>query len=114
MKALTDLHCELKGLSQAESQLNYMMECQTLPEYGMVFYQVATSSKEKLGSIWLGLSVRGIVMYNVHKGVKTPFTHWPWCDLKNLSYAVSDKYVVTLTSVINGFIHVMIEQEVYH
>jgi len=66
-----------------------MMECQTLPEYGMVFYQVATSKKDKMGSVWLGLSVRGIVMYCVHKEVKTPFMHWPWSELKNLSYTVS-------------------------
>lgn len=86
--ALRDWHAELKGLKAMEAQLNFMMECQTLPEYGMVFYQVATSRKEKVGSVWLGLSVRGIVMYNVHKGVKTPFTHWPWSNLRNLSYTV--------------------------
>ena len=42
------------------------------------------------GEVWLGFCVRGIVVYNVHKEVKTPIHHCPWKKTKNISFAVSD------------------------
>ncbi len=85
---LSNMHSELHGLSREVAEVQYLMEAQTLPEYGMVFYEVAKTKHGKIGSIWLGLSVRGIVVYDVHKGIKTPTSHWPWKKIKNLSYAV--------------------------
>ena len=41
------------------------------------------------GQVWLGFCVRGIVVYNVHKDVKTPIHHCPWKKTKNISFAVS-------------------------
>ena len=41
------------------------------------------------GEVWLGFCVRGIVVYNVHKDVKTPIHHCPWKKTKNISFAVS-------------------------
>ena len=41
------------------------------------------------GEVWLGFCVRGIVVYNVHKEVKTPIHHCPWKKTKNISFAVS-------------------------
>jgi tyrosine-protein phosphatase non-receptor type 13 protein len=85
---LPGMHDELKGQNREDAELNYLKEVQTLAEYGMVFYKAAREKKEKLGSVWLGLSVRGIVVYHVHKGVKTPNSHWPWKKIRNLSFAV--------------------------
>lgn len=86
---LPSMHSELKGESRESAELCFLKEAQTLPEYGMVFYEVAQDKHEKIGSTWLGLSVRGIVVYSVHKAVKTPKSHWPWNEIKNLSFAVS-------------------------
>lgn len=86
---LFDMHSELHGLNRKDAEQQYLMEAQTLPEYGMVFYEVAKTKHGKIGSILLGLSVRGIVVYDVHKGIKTPSSHWPWKKIKNLSYKVS-------------------------
>ena len=55
----------------------------------MIFYGVAHKKRERVGSVYLGLSVRGIVTYNVHRDIKTPTSYWPWKDIKNLSFAVS-------------------------
>ena len=99
---LSDMHSELQELSQAEAEHQYLMEAQTLPEYGMVFYQVAKTKHEKIGSVWLGLSVRGIVIYDVHKDIKTPTSHWPWKKIKNLSYAVSNESLIKSMSSINN------------
>lgn len=86
---LPGMHSELKGQNREAAELNYLKEVQTLAEYGMVFYEVATGKRAKLGSVCLGLSVRGLVVYNVHKGVKTPSSHWPWKKIRNLSFVVS-------------------------
>ena len=88
-RILPSMHGELKGQNREMAELNYLKEAQTLSEYGMVFYKVAREKKGKIGSIWLGLSVRGLVVYHVHKGTKTPSSHWPWKKIKNLSFAVS-------------------------
>ena len=83
------MHSELRGQSRERAELNFLREAQTLPEYGMVFYKVAEEKHGKIGSIRLGLSVRGIVTYNVYKDIKTPISHWSWKSIKNLSFGVS-------------------------
>lgn len=83
------MHSELQGQSREAAELHYLREAQTLPEYGMVFYEVAKEKHGKIGSIWLGLSLRGIVIYNVHKGTKTPSSHLAWKKIRNLSFVVS-------------------------
>lgn len=85
---LPGMHSELEGMNREVAELYYLKEAQTLPEYGMMFYEVAREKHAKIGSVWLGLSVRGIVVYNVHKGTKTPDSHWPWKKIKNLSFKV--------------------------
>lgn len=86
---LPAMHSELKGQSKEVAELHYLKEVQILAEYGMIFYEVAKHKNGKIGSILLGLSVRGLVIYSIHKGVKTPSSHWPWKKIKNLSYVVS-------------------------
>ena len=83
------MHSELEGMTRETAELHYLREAQTLPEYGMVFYEVAKTKYEEIGSVWLGLSVRGIVVYNIHKGTKTPDSHWPWKKIQNMSFKVS-------------------------
>lgn len=83
------MHSELKGLSKELAEIRYLKEAQALPEYGMVFYEVAKTKREKVGTTLLGLSVRGLVIYDVHRNVKTPTSHWPWNKIKNISFVVS-------------------------
>lgn len=90
LSILPEMHSQLKGQNREIAELHYLKEVQTLPEYGMVFYEVAKEKKEKVGSFLLGLSVRGLVVYNVHRGTKTPTSHWPWKRIKNLSFVVSN------------------------
>lgn len=93
---LPGMHSELKGQSREAAELHFLQEAQTLPEYGMVFYKVAREKRGAIGLIWLGLSVRGIVIYNVHKGIKTPTSHLSWKSIKNLSRAVSQVKMTTM------------------
>lgn len=85
---LPGMHSELKGQTREVAEVHYLKEVQNLAEYGMVFYKVAKEKNGRIGSIWLGLSVRGLVIYHVHKGIKTPSSHWPWKKIRNLSFAV--------------------------
>lgn len=85
---LPGMHSELQGLCKEVAELNFLIEAQTLPEYGVVFYEVMREKKGKIGSALLGLSVRGIVVYNVHKGIKIPNSHWSWKKIKKLTFSV--------------------------
>lgn len=92
---LPNMHAELKGVAREEAELEFLKEAQKLPEYGMVFYRVAQRKGDPIGSIWLGFSVRGIVVYDYHKNVKTPLHYCSWKKTQNLSFSVSKHYYVT-------------------
>lgn len=100
LSVLPGMHAELEGLNKEAAELNYLKEAQTLPEYGMVFYNVSREKRKKIGSVCLGLSVRGIVVYSVYKGTKTPQSHWPWRKIKNLSFAVSELVILGYNTII--------------
>ena len=86
---LPNMHAELRSMSREEAELEFLKEAQKLPEYGMVFYRVAQNKSDPIGSVWLGFCVRGIVVYDYHKDVKTPLHYCSWKKTKNLSFSVS-------------------------
>ena len=86
---LPNMHSELKGMSREEAELEFLKEAQKLPEYGMVFYRVARNKSDPIGSVWLGFCVRGIVVYDYHKNIKTPLHYCSWKKTQNLSFSVS-------------------------
>lgn len=55
----------------------------------MVFYQVSNSKKGLHGEVWLGFSIRGIVVFDVHKEVRTPVLRSAWSTTENITYSVS-------------------------
>lgn len=87
---LPNMHDELKGMKREEAELEFLKEAQKLPEYGMVFYRVAKGKSDSIGSVWLGFCVRGIVVYDYHKNVKTPLHYCSWKKTQNLSFSVSE------------------------
>ena len=44
-----------------------------------------------MGSVWLGFCVRGVVVFDVHRNVKTATQHCAWRKTNNISYAVRNK-----------------------
>ena len=88
---LPNMHSELKNMTREEAELEFLKEAQKLPEYGMVFYRVAQNKSDPIGSIWLGLCVRGIVIYDYHKTIKTPLHYCSWKKTQNLSFSVSNQ-----------------------
>ncbi|CAH1784307.1 unnamed protein product, partial [Owenia fusiformis] len=73
---------KLAGLSRGLSIVNYMNIVESLPTYGIHYYEV----KDK-NSIpwWLGLSHRGIAQYD-HNDKKTPRRVFAWKHLENLYF----------------------------
>lgn len=59
----------------------------------MVFYRVG-QDKKTVGNVWLGLHVGGIVVFDVHKGIRTPVHRCQWKRIENISFAVSPKLAV--------------------
>jgi hypothetical protein len=48
-----------------------------------------------VGSVWLGFCVRGVVVFNVHRDVKTATQHCAWRKTSNISCA-QRKFVIEL------------------
>ena len=86
---LPNMHAELRSMSREKAELEFLKEAQKLPEYGMVFYHVAQNKSDPIGSVWLGFCVRGIVVYDYHKDIKTPLHYCSWKKTQNLSFSVS-------------------------
>ena len=86
---LPNMHAELKGMTREGAELEFLKEAQKLPEYGMVFYRVSQTKSGSIGSVWLGFCVRGIVVYDYHKNVKTPLYYCSWKKTQNLSFSVN-------------------------
>jgi hypothetical protein len=92
---LSIMHRERFGLTRMEAELEFLKEAQKLPEYGMLFYRVAKAKHEEPGSVWLGFCVRGIVVFDVHKDIKTAIHHCAWRKTNNICYA-HRKFVIEL------------------
>ena len=114
---LPNMHAELRSMSREEAELEFLKEAQKLPEYGMVFYRVAQNKSDPIGSVWLGFCVRGIVVYDYHKDIKTPLHYCSWKKTQNLSFSVSrplspSLFFITASKYI--FSHSVTESQVYH
>ena len=42
----------------------------------------------EMGSVWLGFCVRGLVVFDVHRDVKTATQHCAWRKTRNISFSV--------------------------
>lgn len=61
--------------------------CQRLPEYGVHFHRVLPE-KRSLTGIMLGIYSKGVLIFEVLNGNRTPVLRFPWRDTKKISFTV--------------------------
>nr|XP_056711281.1 tyrosine-protein phosphatase non-receptor type 13 [Euleptes europaea] len=98
---LPKLHSSYVGASEKEAELEFLKICQRLTEYGVHFHRVLPEKKSQTG-ILLGVCPKGVLIFEVHNGVRTPVLRFPWRETKKISFS---KRKVTLQNTSDGIKH---------
>lgn len=85
-KQLPSMHKTHTGLSDAQAEIEYLKEAQKLQEYGIIFNKVSKYKKDKRGGFSLGISVRGLIVYEERGIVKSPTFRHPWQNIKRMAF----------------------------
>ncbi|XP_072261558.1 tyrosine-protein phosphatase non-receptor type 13 isoform X4 [Pyxicephalus adspersus] len=99
---LPRLHSTYTGASEREAELEFLKVCQRLPEYGVHFHRVLPEKKSQTG-ILLGICPKGVLIFEVHNGTRTPVLRFPWRETKKISFT---KKKISLQNTSDGIKHV--------
>lgn len=78
---LPKLHNTYAGASEKETELEFLKVCQRLTEYGVHFHRVNPEKKSQTG-ILLGVCSKGVLVFEVHNGVRALVLRFPWRETK--------------------------------
>ncbi|XP_028629527.1 tyrosine-protein phosphatase non-receptor type 13 [Grammomys surdaster] len=98
---LPKLHNTYAGASEKETELEFLKVCQRLPEYGVHFHRVHPEKKSQTG-ILLGVYSKGVLVFEVHNGVRALVLRFPWRETKKISFS---KKKITLQNTSDGIKH---------
>ncbi|XP_061848948.1 tyrosine-protein phosphatase non-receptor type 13 isoform X2 [Colius striatus] len=98
---LPKLHSTYVGASEKETELEFLKLCQRLTEYGVHLHHVLPEKKSQTG-ILLGVCSKGVVVFEVHNGARTPVLRFPWRETKKISFS---KKKITLQNTSDGIKH---------
>ncbi|XP_033070056.1 tyrosine-protein phosphatase non-receptor type 13 isoform X12 [Trachypithecus francoisi] len=98
---LPKLHSTYVGASEKETELEFLKVCQRLTEYGVHFHRVHPEKKSQTG-ILLGVCSKGVLVFEVHNGVRTLVLRFPWRETKKISFS---KKKITLQNTSDGIKH---------
>ncbi|RXM91779.1 Tyrosine-protein phosphatase non-receptor type 13 [Acipenser ruthenus] len=87
---LPKLHSTYFGASEKETEFEFLKVCQKLPEYGVHFHRVLPEKKSQTG-IMLGVCSKGVLIFEMHNGARTPVLRFPWRETKKISFTVHGK-----------------------
>ncbi|XP_048220228.1 tyrosine-protein phosphatase non-receptor type 13 isoform X5 [Perognathus longimembris pacificus] len=83
---LPKLHNTYAGASEKETELEFLKVCQRLTEYGVHFHRVHPEKKSQTG-ILLGICSKGVLVFEVHNGIRTLVLRFPWRETKKISFS---------------------------
>ncbi|XP_075400184.1 tyrosine-protein phosphatase non-receptor type 13 isoform X16 [Tenrec ecaudatus] len=98
---LPKLHSTYVGASEKETELEFLKVCQRLTEYGVHFHRVHPEKKSQTG-ILLGVCSKGVLVFEVHNGIRTLVLRFPWRETKKISFS---KKKITLQNTSDGIKH---------
>uniref|UniRef100_A0A672SQU9 Tyrosine-protein phosphatase non-receptor type 13 n=1 Tax=Sinocyclocheilus grahami TaxID=75366 RepID=A0A672SQU9_SINGR len=98
---LPKLHSSYYNTSEQEAELEFLKVCQRLPEYGVHFHRVHPE-KRSLTGIILGIYSKGVLIFEVLNGNRTPVLRFPWRDTKKISFT---KKKICLQNTSDGIKH---------
>ncbi|XP_053559355.1 tyrosine-protein phosphatase non-receptor type 13 isoform X2 [Bombina bombina] len=99
---LPRLHSTYAGALEKETELEFLKVCQRLTEYGVHFHRVHPEKKSQTG-ILLGVCPKGVLIFEVHNGIRSPVLRFPWRETKKISFA---KKKICLQNTSDGIKHV--------
>ncbi|KAM4807873.1 tyrosine-protein phosphatase non-receptor type 13 [Rhinophrynus dorsalis] len=99
---LPRLHSTYTGALEKETEMEFLKVCQRLPEYGVHFHRVQPEKKSQTG-ILLGVCPKGVLIFEVHNGTRTPVLRFPWRETKKISFT---KKKISLQNTSDGIKHV--------
>ncbi|KAM4051004.1 tyrosine-protein phosphatase non-receptor type 13 isoform 3-T4 [Anomaloglossus baeobatrachus] len=99
---LPRLHSTYAGASEKETEIEFLKVCQRLQEYGVHFHRVFPEKKSQTG-ILLGICPKGVLIFEVCNGTRTPVLRFPWRETKKISFT---KKKISLQNTSDGIKHV--------
>uniref|UniRef100_A0A3Q1IRF2 Tyrosine-protein phosphatase non-receptor type 13 n=1 Tax=Anabas testudineus TaxID=64144 RepID=A0A3Q1IRF2_ANATE len=101
---LPKLHMNYYGASDTEAEFEFLKVCQRLTEYGVHFHRVLPEKRSQTG-IMLGVYSKGVLIFEVLNGNRTPVLRFPWRDTKKISFI---KKKICLQNTSDGIKHVFL------
>ncbi|KAM6975314.1 tyrosine-protein phosphatase non-receptor type 13 isoform 1-T1 [Tautogolabrus adspersus] len=83
---LPKLHSNYYGASESEAEFEFLKVSQRLTEYGVHFHRVLPEKRSQTG-IMLGVFTKGVLIFEVLNGNRTPVLRFPWRETKKISFA---------------------------
>ncbi|KAM9450564.1 tyrosine-protein phosphatase non-receptor type 13 isoform 2-T2 [Clarias gariepinus] len=99
---LSKMHSNYYGAKEDEAEFEFLKVSQRLTEYGVHFHRVLPEKRSQTG-IQMGVSSRGIQIFEVLNGNRTPALRFPWRDTKKSSFI---KKKICLQNSSDGIKHV--------
>uniref|UniRef100_A0A8C9VJ07 Tyrosine-protein phosphatase non-receptor type 20 n=1 Tax=Scleropages formosus TaxID=113540 RepID=A0A8C9VJ07_SCLFO len=98
---LPKLHSTYFGASEEDAEFEFLKVCQRLIEYGVHFHRVLPEKKSQTG-IMLGVHSKGVLIFEVLNGTRTPVLRFPWRETKKISFT---KKKISLQNTSDGIKH---------
>ncbi|XP_070545261.1 tyrosine-protein phosphatase non-receptor type 13-like isoform X2 [Ptychodera flava] len=83
---LPTMHYNNHGMTDIQSELEFIMEARKLAEYGIHFHKVMQVKNEPQSAIWLGVCTRGIIVYKITAGHRNPVQKFAWHLTKKIAF----------------------------
>uniref|UniRef100_A0A3B3BIS9 Tyrosine-protein phosphatase non-receptor type 13 n=1 Tax=Oryzias melastigma TaxID=30732 RepID=A0A3B3BIS9_ORYME len=79
------LHSNYYGASDSEAEFEFLKVNQRLPEYGVHFHRVLPEKRSQTG-ILLGVYSKGVQIFEVLNGNRSPVLRFPWRETKKITF----------------------------
>ncbi|KAM7368864.1 hypothetical protein PAMP_013169 [Pampus punctatissimus] len=98
---LPKCHSNYYGVSESEAEFEFLKVSQRLTEYGVHFHRVLPEKRSQTG-IMLGVYSKGVFIFEVLNGNRTPVLRFPWRETKKISFT---KKKICLQNTSDGIKH---------
>ncbi|XP_030598191.1 tyrosine-protein phosphatase non-receptor type 13 isoform X2 [Archocentrus centrarchus] len=98
---LPKLHTNYYGATESEAEFEFLKVSQRLIEYGVHFHRVLPEKRSQTG-IMLGVFSKGVLIFEVLNGNRTPVLRFPWRETRKISFA---KKKICLQNTSDGIKH---------
>ncbi|CAL9682119.1 unnamed protein product [Knipowitschia caucasica] len=98
---LPKLHSNYYGASESDAEFEFLKVSQRLTEYGVHFHRVFPEKRSQTG-LMLGVYSKGVLIFEVLNGNRTPVLRFPWRETKKISF---NKKKICLQNTSDGIKH---------